>query len=413
MSRLYASRIAAKKETVLNGPSLHILVTTLRCTHSCRYCQVSRALDDDGYTMSLADLDAACDTIFQSPSKVLTVEFQGGDPMLRFDLVQRAIERITEKNKTERRQLRFVVASSLHNLTEEHCAFFKQHQVYLSTSLDGPAVLHNRNRPIPTRDAYTRTLDGIALARRCLGSDAVSALMTTTHDSLAYPEAIIDEYVAQGFHEVFLRPLSLYGFAHRNEQVLGYSNAEFHAFYERAFERVLYWNRQGVPFREVSAAIALNKVLSPFDSGFVNLQSPTGAGLGALIYNYDGFVYPSDESRMLAEMGDLSLRLGEIGTPLTLLLNSPLQRKLISASLCHYVPGCRECAYNPFCGPDPIEAYGRFGSTEAPVSLTGHCQRQQWLFDFLFSRLHANDPWFVDLAYRWAIPEALRRGANA
>lgn len=411
MGRLLASRIASKQETVLNGPSLHILVTTLSCTHSCRYCQVSRSLDEEGVSMSIEDLDAACATIFQSPSPVLTVEFQGGDPMMRFDLVQHAIERITEINQTEQRRVRFVVATSLHNLTEAHCAFFKAHEVYLSTSLDGPAVLHNKNRPIPTRDAHARTLQGIARARELIGPDAVSALMTTTRDSLAYPEAIVDEYVEQGFHEVFLRPLSLYGFAYRNAQHLGYTNEAFHAFYEQAFERVLYWNRQGIPFREVSAAIALTKMLSPFDAGFVNLQSPTGAGLAALIYNYDGYVYPSDESRMLREMGDPGLRLGRIGEPLAQLLDTPLQHDLIRSSLVQYIPECRDCAYQLFCGPDPIEAYGRFGNVAAPVTLTGHCQRQRWLFDFLFKRLHAEDPWFTDLAYSWAIPR-LRCGEH-
>jgi hypothetical protein len=55
-----------------------------------------------------------------------------------------------------------------------------------------------------------------------------------------------------------------------------------------------------VRLREVSAAIALNKVLCPFDAGNVDLQSPTGAGIAVLVYNYDEHVYPSDESRMLA-----------------------------------------------------------------------------------------------------------------
>ena len=38
--------------------------------------------------------------------------------------------------------------------------------------------------------------------------------------------------------------------------------------------------------------------------------SPAGIGLGALVYNYDGDVYASDEGRMLAEMGDHTFRLG-------------------------------------------------------------------------------------------------------
>jgi hypothetical protein len=37
--------------------------------------------------------------------------------------------------------------------------------------------------------------------------------MTTTQLSLQHPKEIIDEYVRQSFHTIFLRPISPYGFA--------------------------------------------------------------------------------------------------------------------------------------------------------------------------------------------------------
>ena len=255
---------------------------------------------------------------------------------------------------------------------------------------------------MPTRDSFARTVAGIALARKYIGPDAVSALMTTTRDSLVCPEDIVDTYVELGLNEVFIRPLSHYGFARRNGQVLAYSHNEFQAFYERTFERVLYWNRHGVPIREVGATIALNKILSSFDAGYVDLQNPSGAGLAVLLYNYDGFIYPSDEARMLAASGDPSLRLGRIGDPLTNLLGSEVQRRLIAASMNN--PSCSECAYNTYCGPDPVGAYNRWGSWSVPAHQTEHCQHYMALFDFLFRRLQPGDPWFEDLAYRWAQP---------
>jgi His-Xaa-Ser system radical SAM maturase HxsB len=278
--------------------------------------------------MSSSQIDDACDTVFQSPSKILTIEFQGGDPLLRFDLVSYAIERINILNRNQGRIIRFVIASTLHQLTEDMCRYLKKNNVFLSTSLDGPADLHNHNRPIPTRDSYQRTMIGIELARRCLGKGSVSALMTTSKESLSYPEEIVDEYVKNGFNEIFLRPLSLYGFAKRNEHHIGYSLDEFKHFYECALNRIIYWNKKGVLLREVTASILLNKILSPFDAGYVDLQSPTGAGLSALVYNYDGYVYPSDEARMLAETGDKSLRLGKIGISLNELLNSQIMHDL-------------------------------------------------------------------------------------
>lgn len=404
MRRLLASRVAARHETVTGGPALHIIVPTLQCAHSCRYCQVSRALDDYGHTLSPVALNAACDTVFESQAPALTVEFQGGDPLLRFDLVRRAILRIAERNRVEQRRIRYVIASTLHQLDEEMCAFFKTHGVYLSTSLDGPRELHNRNRPIPGRNAYERTIAGIELARKHLGADAVAALMTTTQASLAQPEAIVDEYVRLGFKEIFLRPLSSYGFAKRNQALLGYSVEDFIAFYQRGLDRVLYWNTQGVELREVYASILLNKILSPFDAGYVDLQSPTGAGSSVLVYNYDGHVYPSDEARMLAETGDLSLRMGPIGTPLSMLLASPVRRRLAQASEVETAAGCQDCAYSRYCAPNPVDAQAQWSTMHVSPLRTEHCQRHLTLFDLMFERLREARQDQLDLFHRWARP---------
>ncbi|SOE50408.1 His-Xaa-Ser system radical SAM maturase HxsB [Orrella dioscoreae] len=401
---LLLSRQAARHGTLHEGPSLHIVVPTLQCAHSCQYCQVSRSLLDTGHTITKEDLLSVCESIFQSNARALTVEFQGGDPLLRFDLVKAAIIRIKELNRVHQRSIRFVIASTLHQLDKEICAFLREHHVLLSTSIDGPSSLHNRNRPVPGRDAYERTVRGIGLAREYLGFDAVSALMTTTKASLSFPEAIVDEYVNLGFEDIFLRPLSTYGFAKRNQALLGYEVIEFQQFYAKAFSRIIYWNKRGVPLREVYASIILNKILSPFDTGYVDLQSPTGAGQSVLVYNYDGYVYPSDEARMLAETGDVSLRLGKIGTPMSVLQKSVVQQALISSSLVAEMPDCHACAYQNFCAPNPIDAQAQFGRMDAPPASTEHCQRHIWLFDFFFQRIQQADPEMLDLFHAWAQP---------
>lgn len=409
--RLLVSRQAARHETIGAGVALHIFVPTLQCAHSCQYCQVSRSLTDNGHAMSEEMILAACDMVFQSSAQALTVEFQGGDPLLRFDLVKMAILKIVDLNQLYDRQIRFVVASTLHQLNEEMCEFFLKHDVLLSTSIDGPPSLHNRNRPIPGRQAYEKTVEGVALARKMLGHHSVSALLTTTKASLAYPEMVVDEYVKLGFEDIFLRPLSSYGFAKRNQRLLGYEVEQFQEFYRKAFDRVIEWNKKGVELREVYAAIILNKVLSSFDGGYVDLQSPTGAGQSVMVYNYDGYVYPSDEARMLAETGDISLRLGKIGESLKVLQSSAVQRSLVAASMVKNIEGCRTCAFQEFCAPNPVDAQAQFGMVDAPVLDTEHCRRHQWLFDFFFERIRIASDDEMDLFHAWARPSARRADA--
>ena len=67
---------------------LHIFVVTLRCDHSCQYCQVSRqTADKHSYDMSFETAKKSIDLMMKSPARYLTMELQGGEPLLAMDLL--------------------------------------------------------------------------------------------------------------------------------------------------------------------------------------------------------------------------------------------------------------------------------------------------------------------------------------
>jgi uncharacterized protein len=107
----------------------------------------------------------------------------------------------------------FVIASNLALLDDTVLDFCKSNEMLLSTSLDGPADLHNKNRPRPGGNSYQLAINGIRRAQGALGPDRVGALMTTTESSLNRIDEIIDEYLKLGLDGIFLRPLSPFGFA--------------------------------------------------------------------------------------------------------------------------------------------------------------------------------------------------------
>ena len=78
-----------------------------------------------------------------------------------------------------------------------------------------------------------------------MGFDQVAALMTTTHLSLEHPTEIIDEYVRQSFHTIFLRPISPFGFAVRSAHKIGYEMDAFLEFYRKGLQHILVVNRKG------------------------------------------------------------------------------------------------------------------------------------------------------------------------
>jgi uncharacterized protein len=94
--------------------------------------------------------------VFRSPSPNIKIEFQGGEPLLNFPLVQQIVERAMEINVAEKRNLQFVIATNLALINTEVLEFCRKYQIITSTSLDGPRDLHNANRPRPGSDSYER-----------------------------------------------------------------------------------------------------------------------------------------------------------------------------------------------------------------------------------------------------------------
>jgi His-Xaa-Ser system radical SAM maturase HxsB len=400
------AQIRTKRAFLFEGPALHIFVVTLRCHHSCGYCQVSRKAESSAkFDMNVDQLDAAVRLLFQWPSPSLTIEFQGGEPLLAFDRIRELTEKIVRENEAHKKELSFVVASTLHDLDDEKLRFFAEFDFKLSTSLDGPAFLHNANRPIPTRDSYERTLAGISHARQVLGDNRVSALTTITRKSLEFPEQIVDEYVKQGFHSIFLRPLSPYGFARKGVARLGYEAADFSGFYTRAFERIIQHNLAGYELEEAYASLALGQMLTSFANGYVDIRSPTGALFGAVVYDFDGGVYPSDEARMLAAMGDPTFRLGEITDSPEKLMSSPAMTRILNGGVAESIPQCADCAYLPFCGADPVDSYARQGDEIGHRPSSEFCARQMQFLEFIFDRWQHADAPERNVMSKWARPK--------
>lgn len=395
---------ATRKSFLLEGPSLHIFVVTLRCDHSCQYCQVSRAaVDATGFDMSSADAAHAVDRVFESPSRDLTLEFQGGEPALRFDRVREIVELALRRNETEDRRLTFSMVSTLHHLTDADLAFCREHQIRLSTSIDGPADVHDRNRPNPTRDSWARTMAALERARAVLGEEGVSALPTLTRAALNDPVRLIDHYRELGFPSIFLRPISPYGFALKTRRAIGYDMAEFIAFYEAALDYILELNAGGEAFEETYASILLRHILTPFHSGYVDLRSPAGAGLGVLVYDYDGQVYPADEARMAARTGDARFALGHVSQPFDQLMGSPAMRWLATGAVAETLPGCSTCAFVPFCGADPVYHASVQGDPVGDRTTSEHCSKHTALFRLLFNRLADADAATLATFTSWAL----------
>jgi His-Xaa-Ser system radical SAM maturase HxsB len=340
--------------------------------------------------------------MLDSPSPHVTMELQGGEPLLAFDMIQYMVPRAKEQARLRGKSLSIVVTTNLACATDEMLTYFRDEGVRVSTSLDGPGYLHNKNRPRPGNDSYERAVDGIERGRKILGWENVAALMTTTAASLDHVEEIIDEYVRRDFHTIFLRPISPYGFALRTKTKTGYEMERFLDFYKKGLKHILGINRSGYRLTEIYSQILLSKILTPHGTGYVDLQSPAGEAWNVLVYNYNGDVFASDESRMLAEMQDWTFRLGNVHKDnRRSLFMSEAAMNMFEASCNQSLAGCSDCAFQSYCGADPIYHHATQGDMYGHRPTSGFCKRNMEVIKHLFSFIKEDDPHTMGIFWSW------------
>lgn len=410
-----ATKIRTKYDHINGGTKLHIFVVTLRCEHSCHYCQVSRQTTAKGeFDMSRETADRSIALMFDSPSPHVTLELQGGEPLLAYDTIRYIVSTAKLQSAVRNKTLDIVVTTNLALATDEMLHYFSDEGIKVSTSLDGPAFLHNKNRPRPGNDSYERALDGIERGRAILGFENVAALMTTTAASLEHVIEIIDEYVRQRFHTIFLRPISPYGFALKTKTHTGYEMERFLDFYKMGLSHILNINRSGYRLAEIYTQILLEKILRPGGTGYVDLQSPAGEAWNVLVYNYNGDVFASDESRMLAEMQDWTFRLGNVHRDnRQSLFTSESALRMFEVSCNQSLAGCSDCAFQSYCGADPVYHHATQGDMYGHRPTSGFCMRNMEIIKHLFSFIKEDDPLTMGIFWSWLTGRSVDAMASA
>lgn len=375
-----------------SGPSLHIIVVTLRCNHNCVYCQAnscnSKEKDKD---LDIKTAKKIVDSIFASPNKNLTIEFQGGEPLMNWPAVKFIVEYARKKNKQEKRNLKIALVSNFSLLDEKKASFFFKNKVSFCTSLDGPEKVHNKNRVWTEGNSYRETIKWLKYLLKEYKNHYIfqpGALTTITKFSLPNWKEIIDEYVELGLDNVVLRMLAPLGIAQKGWKTIGYTPDEYIEFYKKSLDYIFFLNlEKGKKFRELTATYFAFKIFLKNDPNFSDLRTPCGAGIGQLLYNYNGDIYTCDEGRMLGE--DLC-KIGKAGGNYKDLLTHPSVKTLCLSSCLESLP-CDNCVYKPYCGTCPIINYAEGGSIFPQLPNSSRCRIHQGILDHLFSRIREND----------------------
>jgi His-Xaa-Ser system radical SAM maturase HxsB len=399
---LLATKYRTRKSFLNDFTALHIFVITLRCNQKCRYCQAS----SEDETRTEFDMDnktakRCVDMVFESPSPAIKIEFQGGEPLLNFETVKYIVQYSKKLNRAYRKNLEFVICTNLLGLNDEILNYLKKHKIWVSTSLDGPRTLHDSNR-ITRKGAGTYDIvkKNIQTAQDKLGVGRVSALMVTTRDNVDKLNDVIDEYVNQRFPSVFIRTIHPFGRAVKEK--LGYEVDTFIENYKKALDYIIKLNLQGISFSEQYATIILKKILTPFATGFVDLQSPAGTGISCAVYGYNGDVFVSDEARMLSKMGDNRFLMGNVHkNKYQEIFNGRMIHEIIENSCVESMPLCSECAFQMYCGADPVRNYSVRGDLMGFRPTSEFHQINYSIIRHLIDLIKQNNPDMMNVFWSW------------
>lgn len=374
------------------GPGLHILVVTLRCNQRCLYCQATSVpMKESGRDMSSETARLAVDRIFESPNRSITIEFQGGEPLANWPVVKYVVDYAREKNEKAGKNLFINLVSNLTLLDQEKLDWLLDRKVNFCTSLDGPAEVHDKNRPYSLGSSHAQVVRWWKeiLKRTKQKAFRIDALLTVTRNSLPAYKEIVDQYAALGSRGIYLRPLNPFGFAVDTWNKIGYSPEEFLAFYEKSLDYILEINKKKMLF-EQTAKIFLAKILTDDDPNFLDLRSPCGAGIGQIAYDWDGAIYTCDEGRMMARMGDDAFKIGSVREgSYAEAVSHPVVKALAVASCLDNQVDCSRCVYKPYDGVCPIQCYASQGDIMGRMPLNVRCKINKGILDILFTKLQS------------------------
>jgi radical SAM protein with 4Fe4S-binding SPASM domain len=291
----------------------------------------------------------------------------------------------------------FVVCSNFQHVDEEAWRFFEDGDTSLSTSIDGPLEVQSRQRthdPLLAESFFSNLREYI----RRFGHGRVSALPTVDVANPPDLRELLATYEELGLSSIYLRPINRHGFARRQGQVPDAAR-KWQALYDEFLSLLIDKNHgRQLVFEEYYFSHLLRRVLSSGWDGHVDIRNPNPVGTDYVVVDYDGTIYPTDEARMMARVGQIDLSIGHVGTG--------LDRESIAAlnASCFndFDPDCQHCAYQPFCGTDNIDNVSRYGRIDVPRHDTWFCQRHLGLFDKLFELLTSTDPKVQYSMKRWA-----------
>ena len=391
-------------------PLLHMIVTTLRCNHKCKYCHAAVApMTAKEFDMDKKTAKKVVDTIFYTNSPSLTIEFQGWESLVNYKIVQFIVEYARQRAFHLKKDIKFSLVSNLTLMTEEKMIWLFDNWVDICTSLDWDELIHNHNRTwFKEGNSYKKVTYWIKKINeereKRWDMWKIWALLTVTKESLPKYKEIIDEYVRLWLDGIFLRWLNPYWFAASDIKTLSYESDEWIEFYKKSLDYIIEINKSSKKFSESITSVYLMKIFNSEDPWFMDIRSPSWLGIWWVAYNYDWKVYASDESRMLWRMwiDDFLMTQMQETWEKTYkdMINSYVNKFSVQSSCLDWLPWYNDYVYKPYLWVDIIHNFKLTWSLYVPMVKDEKMKIQVAILDYIFEKLRDKE---TEKIFKWWI----------
>ncbi len=204
------------------------LILTSRCNMRCGYCyQRPKRRRSSAWSV----VRPALDLVLENGRRDFGIAFCGGEPLLEFPLMRRAVEYV-EKTRPPRKSVTYHLSTNGTLLTEEIAGFLEEHDFRMQLSFDGVSAAQDL-RGRGTFPALDRLLDRLRTRHADFYRENVLIALTLTPHNLPHLAGSVSYLLRKGARSIVIAP-SISADAEWDLNRIGELDAEFARLFKRS-----------------------------------------------------------------------------------------------------------------------------------------------------------------------------------
>jgi uncharacterized protein len=262
-----------------------VLNVNTGCNLSCSYCyKEDLQTPARGQRMDLSVASRSVDLLLKQAEArdSVSIVFFGGEPLTNVPLIRQVVDYAERRSQEVGKQVEFSLTTNATLLTSELIDFFSAHRFGISISIDGPKLIHDRNRrSVGGKGTYDVVMRKSRLLLERYRAKPIGARVTLTAGTTEVEEIHAHLRGELGFHEVGYAPVTS-----SNDAAYALSTDELtkvHQGFERLGREYLECATRG----ENSGFSNMHQLMTDLHEGR-RKSLPCGAGVGLLAVDHQG-----------------------------------------------------------------------------------------------------------------------------